>query len=323
MKRTSEVVYYGSVKCQGLKKSGELCTNGAYYEQKGQYLCGCHSDKNKRKELPKDKDEKRRKLALYEEHKKAVTFLASSENREKGKVQCYKMGMMKNVPLFDGYLNIFPNNKHQNRVDGFGCASLSPMQLGPVVHRQPGLPDSLNIENYHQYNKVWPNEVDKDKNPLPLYEEKKRAAYRDPVPHRHKYDLKEMKKLREQVNGQNRNQPLYSIHLTLDGEKRRFTYVESRYFYCKAYEVLAKKTKDFGYLRKLRENGTHLMICGYDAYEVTRPLYDHYCDEVKAFGHELVLYTLLTVKDPVEYPWNVYREKHADLYRNIAHVVEQ
>jgi hypothetical protein len=123
------------------------------------------------------------------------------------------------------------------------------------------------------------------------------------------------------VKGANRNQPLYSIHLSLTSDERRFTYVESRYFYCTAYESLAKETADFGTLKKKLEEGTNLMICGYDAYEVTEDLYTHYCEAKRAFGHELVLYTLLTVEDPFHYPWHRYRREHPERYENIAHVV--
>ena len=197
------------------------------------------------------------------------------------------------------------------------------MRLGPVEHRQPGLPPALNIENYHQFNKVWPNEVEnnQNQNPSTAFHVAQLRGYLDPVPHRHKYDQKEMAELRKKVGGANKNAPLYSLHQTLQAgeEARRFTYVESRYFYCKAYERLAKETADFGQLREKMRQGTNLMICGYDACPITRPLYEHYCDATHPFGHELVLYALLTVADPLDYPWNQYRVAHPDIYENIAY----
>ncbi len=338
-----EKVFYGSRKCQAINKSKNIpCNNGAYYEQNGKYLCGMHSDKAKRTILPKDKNASLIKEELIFKHNISVDKYAKT-NREKGEmgeVVCYKMGMMKNVPLVKGYLNVFPNNKHQNRIDGFGCCSLSPMRLGPVKHRQPDLPDSLTIENYHQFNKVYPNELDEDENILPIFYERQLKAYQDEVPHRHKFDSKEMSKLRKEIDGENINQPSFSLHKTLDGEERRFTYVESRYFYCKAYEILAPQTDDFIRLKDKIEDGVNIIICGYDAYPITKSLYDrdskeslqgkslrailyeHYCDPVKAFGHELVLYTLLTVDDENEYPWNVYRKKHSKLYKNMAYARE-
>jgi NAD-dependent dihydropyrimidine dehydrogenase PreA subunit len=53
---------------------------------------------------------------------------------------------------------------------------------------------------------------------------------------------------------------------------------------------------------------------------VTKDIYVHYCDSKKAFGHELVLYSLLTITDEKDYPWNMYRVNNEKLYDNIAHV---
>lgn len=125
------------------------------------------------------------------------------------------------------------------------------------------------------------------------------------------------------MGGENRNQPLYSVRLTLTGEERRFSYVDSRYFYCKAYEALAPKSPQFDALVTLKENGTNLIICGYDACAITKPIYEHYCDAKHPFGHELVLYSLLTIEDEKDYPWNQYREEHADLYKDIAYMTTQ
>ncbi len=318
------VVYHGSLPCQAKKAcDGKACTNMAYYKEGSLYLCGVHSDTKKRTQLPKDKDEKRRKLTLISEHQTRVEEKAKNnvENGLQGFIQCQKMKMMKEVPLVEDFTNVFPNNKHENRIDGIGCASLSPMRLGPVVHRQRGLKNALNIENYHQFNKVWPSEVDKDGDPSKEWQKRQKEGYADPEPHRHKFSAKEMSNERKAVNGKNRNQPLYSVHRTIDGKERRFSYVESRYFYCKAYEALAPKSPQFETLLALKEKGTNLMICGYDACPITRPIYDHYCDATHPFGHELVLYCLLTIGDENDYPWNRYEREHLDLYKDIAYVL--
>lgn len=334
---TTTVVYYNSRPCEALKKSDNTpCTNGAYYEQQGRYLCGVHIDKKSNKSnnskkkkgwtlLPKDKDEKRRRLTVLEDHKDSVerSKRENAQQGRRGSLSCSKMQMMKNVPLRDGVLNVFPNNRHQDRPDGFGCASLSPMRLGPVVHRQPGWPDAKNIENYHQFNKLWANETDEKGDPLPLYWEQRRTGYEDAEPHRHKYDAKTMAALRKAVpDQQNRNAPLCAINATLDGkEMRRFSYVESRYFYCKAYEALAKQCKDFRTLQQMLAEGTNLCLCGYDAYEVTQSMDAHYADAAHAFGHELALYALLTIEEPRDYPWNRYREAHPERYDNISYML--
>lgn len=49
--------------------------------------------------------------------------------------------------------------------------------------------------------------------------------------------------------------------------------------------------------------GFNLNIVGYDAYQPTKTLEEHYLDDSKPFGHELVLYTLLST---TEYPWVKY-----------------
>jgi hypothetical protein len=128
-----------------------------------------------------------------------------------------------------------------------------------------------------------------------------------------------MKKLAQE----NKNIPLFSVHLTLDGEERHFTYLESRFFYCKAYEVLTRDKSDLRVLREKLKSGINLMICGYDAYalEEDKELYVYYCDTTRPFGHELVLYSLLVVEDPMDYPWQRYMRDHPEIYDNIACVL--
>jgi len=321
-----DTIYYGSIKCQALKASDKLpCTNNAYYLENKKYLCGVHSDKNKRETLPKDKNKIVKKANDYTDHLESVekAKLINRSNKSRGQIGCFAMRMMKDVPLKEGYLNVFPNNKHQNRKDGFGCSSLSPMQLGPVEHCQilndKSLPISLNIENYHQYNKVYPNEVDKNGDPTEEFRTRQIIGYEDEIAHRHKFDTKTMANMRKEINGENRNSPLYSVHTTTGGVEKRFTYVQSRYFYCKAYEHLAKQTEDYKNLVKMVKRGTNIVICGYDGYEVIKDINVHYRDSKKAFGHELVLYSLLTIDDEKEYPWNVYRSDNMKIYKNIAH----
>lgn len=347
--------FYNTVACQETLKSkkGQPCPHMAYFVIPGieKYVCGQHSmhlDKVRVK-LAKDPQARPRRLAELEKHRLSIEEYAE-KNASPGlgpNLKCFQMKMMGEVPLEEGYMNVFPNNKHQHREDGYGCSSLSPMQLGPVLHRQPGLPPSLNIENYHQFNKVWPCEVDDDGNPKDEYYVMRRKGYEDPEPHRHKFDAKTMKRMREELKtasvpgslgtSENRNQPCYSIHLTLDGEERRFTYVQSRYFYCCAYEALAKKTQAFKRLLYYFKWNYSLTICGYDAYPVTKKLYEHYCDPSKPFGHELVLYTLLAYdggddgdrdddSDPdshyhFQYPWHRYRKEHPEVYDGIASVL--
>ncbi len=158
--------------------------------------------------------------------------------------------------------------------------------------------------------------------------------YKDPVPHRHKVDIKERKATNKSKNHSNTNAPLYSVHQTLDGEERRFTYVESRYFYCCAYETLAKETEDFKKLKKMLDDGYNLRICGYDAFPMDdlfeeEKICDDYIDRIcnhyenvhQSFGHERVLHSLLFIDDHKQYPWHRYRYDNRGIYWNIAHVL--
>ncbi len=311
-KRKKNLPYYGYDNCSSDYKNGEPCKNGAYfyikYYKKGKrrfrVLCGMHSrkiDKYKLEKNPNQEQDKKDELKRYFNIVDEYTKENKKENK-KGKVILNKMKMMRKIPIKEGYLNIFPNFRHQNRKDGFGCSSLSPMSLGPVTHNQPGLPSSKNIENYHQANKVFEEEVDIDGVINKNWYKTRLEFYNDIKPHRHKTTSKK------------KNRPLYSIHLDEDGNEKKYTYLQSRYFYCKQYEKLAKETNDFKNLQEKILNGTNLQILGYDAYPVTQELYKHYIDISKPFGHELVLYTLLTVEDINKYPWNQYYEANKPLY---------
>lgn len=291
-------IYYGQIKCQEkYKSSGEPCRNNAYYSYEGKYVCGVHSKKDQRVELPKNEKAKKEAFAKdYDLHLKSVEESAKLNKAEgkSGQVICTKMLMMKNPPLIKGFLNVFPNYKHQNRKDGFGCSSLSPKSMGPIEHNQPDLPIAKNLENFHQSNKCYLSELDCDGNPLPCFYELQKKMYEDPVPHRHK----------QPSNGN--NVPSYSVWKTKDGKEKHFTYIESRQFYCNYYERFALKDPNFLKLKEKLKEGINLNICGYDAYLPDKDIETHYLDGSRPFGHELVLYTLLTCKES-EYPWRKHK----------------
>ena len=224
------------------------------------------------------------------------------ENRLKnkhGNVVCYKMKMMKDVEYKKGYLNIFPNYKHLNRKDGLGMPSLSPKAIGPIVHNQPNLPIAKNLENFHQGNKVFSDEVDENGNPTNAFFTTQKNMYNDEIPHRHKKNA-------TKINGQNKNIPLYSIWILQNGTKQRVLYFESRQFYSNYYERHVKNDANYLLLCDKIKNGYNLQICGYDAYIVEKTVEDHYLDISRPFGHELVLYTMLTHKES-DYPWRKYK----------------
>ena len=292
---TSSQTYYGENRCQ---KEG--CRNKAYYLCNELNVCGVHSKKGPRSELPhRPADQAKQLKEQQRQREDEIIEQAHLDNERagrRGQVVLSRLLMMREPESIPGFRKVFPNYKHQNRTDGFGCRSLSPMFLGPVKHGQPGLPDALNIENFHQSGKVFREEVDAQGNPTALYYENRLKFYLDPVPHRHKYSGTE----------KNKNIPLYFIWVDKTGQEHRLNYIESRQFYCTFYERLAMVQPDFQQLQQMLDNGYNLQICGYDARPINRPIMEEYLDPSRPFGHELVLYTLLT-HQPQDYPWRKHQ----------------
>ena len=328
-----EVIYHGQQGCSAVTKSGknagQQCKNKGYYLQNGSILCGQHSSKKLRTDLPKNPNAKADKARNLELELLRVEEVASlnKANGQKGKVIVSKLKMMKGIDSVNGFYKVFPNFKHGNRKDGYGCPELSPKSIGPVPHIMPNLPVARNIENFHQFAKVFSFEVDENGNQKPEYFEARKKGYLDPVPHRHKHSREVLKKLSGNINI-----PLYSIFYNKDGREHRFDYLGCRYFYCKKYEEL---TKDSQALRQLRDwiaSGVNLQIVGYDGYPVfdddtisdksqedfINKLMDWYCDTSRPFGHELVLYTLLVLDAPENYPWNRIYQANLHMYEGIG-----
>lgn len=183
--------------------------------------------------------------------------------------------------LKHAYLNVFPNYRHANRLDGYGCSTLSPMKLGPVVHGMPGLPNALNLENFWQQSKRFASETDDQ------FRANRIKGFNDEVPHRHK------------IQGV---KPLYWSWIDKDGEEHKLNYLESRQIYCTWYARLVSTMPEFYHLKDLLANGTSLRIVGYDAWPIEDDVDSAYQDISKPFGHERVLYTMLVTQE-VEWPW--------------------
>jgi hypothetical protein len=294
------MAYWGKELCKAVKANGDKCANNAYYKVGDELLCGVHSGgkkKDKRVELPHHPQEKEMKENEIKEHNEKCDKVAlkNKEAGKKGVVTLCKMKMMKNVGFMDGVVNIFPNFKHLFRSDGIGLPSLSPKSIGPVEHPQPGLPAALNLENFHQGNKVFPCEVDEKGEIKEEFFKTQLEMYRDKTPHRHK-----------EVSG-GVNVPLYSLWKDKEGVAHKISYFESRQFYCVYYERATLENPDFYNLKGMIDEGYNLRICGYDAYEVkNKSAEECYCDVSRPFGHELVLYVMLTESEE-NWPWRKYK----------------
>jgi len=307
--------YYGETQCQALVKSTKhQCSNNAYFVLDGKYVCGIHGKSKKATPLPKNPNKKANIDAQLSKHKHTIehAFEQNRKNKVHGKITVRKMRMMKKVYPIDGYLSVFPNYKHQNRKDGYGCASISPKSLGPVNHGMPNLPPAQNIENYHQYAKFWDFELDDHGEVIPKYFDERVAAYKDKTPYRHKYDKKTLLKYNKNINI-----PKCSIYYDGNSMPHKYNYVECRYFYCKFYEDLVVKKKDFITLKTMLKNGYNLCIFGFDGYEPIEDYMSMYLDTSKPFGHEIILYIMLTEDDPQMYPWTIYYKKNKKIYDGV------
>lgn len=279
--------YHGECIC-----ANAACTLKAYFVQEGLAVCGHHSKKAERKALRKNPERKQNLTAAYEAHKDTIredSALRTGKSM-RGSLMCSKMGMVKQQqPTFvPKYMNVFPNFKHtQNKYGGWGMPSLSPKSLGPVEHPQPGLGPAKNLENFHQFSKQTEGED------LATFRNMQRAGFADPEPHRHK----------------NKDKMVCWIWTMPDGTVSEKTYIECRQFYCNYYERLVLETEDFHTLKGALDSGTSLRICGYDGYdpENTDALMGHYTDPSRPFGHELVLYTMLSELPEDQWPWRLMK----------------
>ena len=303
--------YFGETTCVASKRDGTPCGSKAYFtkDATGECVCGKHAKKDERTKLPKNPNAAENKKTELSNHRftcyDAIT--ANHNAGKKGQVTCAKMRMMAAVELVPGFRNIFPNFLHKNRKDGVGLPSLSPKAIGPVAHGQPGLPDSLNLENFHQGNKVFPSEVETDPitgktKPSAAFYELREKMYLDAEPHRHKQAAASVV---GDGKTKNKNVPLFSVWVDKDGTEHHIDYFTSRQFYCHFYERATLANPEYQELLEQIAYGYNLRIVGYDGYAVTKTLEEHYCDTSRPFGHELVLYSMLTAK-PEDWPWRKY-----------------
>ena len=285
------VIYHGEEQCDATKADGRHCENFAYFSLGSAIRCGVHAKKGHAQKLPVNPAKKEREAAEKAKHEQEIQEVAAVHRSKgkKGEVILYKMRMFKTPPYRSGFLNVLPNYLDKHPKEGLGLPALSPKSIGPIEHGQPGLPQSLNLENFHQGNKVFPCEMEGDII-LPAFYATRLAMYQDPIPHRHK----------EVAKG--KNVPVCSVWIRKDGSEQRVSYVESRQFYCTFYERHVSLLPEYALLRQRIAEGTNLQLCGYDAYQPTQSIEACYLDATKPFGHELVLYCML-ILEPSEYPW--------------------
>jgi hypothetical protein len=315
MSTSIQQVYSGEGLCSSRRKDLSKCPSKAYHTEGGRLVCGQHSRKETRIDLPRNPRAAEIKQEKYtrEKHYADTIALSNLSDGVPGSVRVTKLRMRQDSHCLKGFLKVFPNIHHGHRKDGLGCPMLSPMLLGPVLHGIPGVPDSITIENYFQMSKVYPADTDpKTNEPSREFFDFRNKVFSDVRGYRHKYSHPDFH------GAVTDKKPLYAVYQRVtDGEAVKYSYIESRYFYCFWYARLAVETPFFKKLRHMVRYGYNLQIVGYDGYEVTDDLWKHYNDTDKAFGHELCLYTLLTVPNSQEWPWERYRRENPKLYENM------
>lgn len=298
----SDLVYHGETLCE----SGS-CKNKAYWKTSIGNLCGVHSKRDSNRiELPTNPN----KMANEDQRMRDLCTLA--KKHACGWIIMRRLRMMKPTPTEEGFFTILPNAASKSKYDVIiAMPSLSPMRLGPFYHGQPGLLPAANLENFHQFNKVFPSEVNEKGELLQVWRERQKYGYADEIAHRHKLGSSKQEHI-EKAGGN----CLYSIFVHPDGKKYKYDYISSRVFYCCFYEQLAIQEPDWERLLQLvKVEKRSVIIAGYDARDMRDPLegdyeqitgtiHGWYEDETHPFGHELVLFTMLMLEQK-DYPWRL------------------
>lgn len=219
--------------------------------------------------------------------------------------------MMKPPTVEKGFIPISPNAKGGAFTGAYRFLSLSPMKMGPLppsLHQESAGPYGMKtvtcLENLHQGCKAFEGEASKNQQgewvPTAKYQSSRDAMIYDSEPHRHK------------ESSQSQNQPLCSFLVRPDGSLQALTYIESRVRYCRLYEQFALRSKEFAQLQTWLHSGYSLQICGFDAFEMYDPE-KAFTDVKHPFGHERVLYTMLTLAEK-DWPWHAEKWKQVYPY---------
>lgn len=301
-------MFKGEHACGARFKDGRPCTHQAYYAVAGEPRCGVHSKRvADRVTLPVNPDTAIREAEDARTHRMLVEAVAQRnyDSGVPGRVALHKLvgGFASKAPRRPGWLTVLPNYRNRTgavRNDGaLSMGDLSPMRVGPIYHGQPGVHSpAKNLENFHQGSKKFAAED------AAAFKRTQTRMFNDATPHRHHPCAV------RPAPGRPRAVPEHFVWVSRDAHgypvTNRLGYVESRQFYCNFYERAVKDSFCMRALRKRMADGYDLLLCGYDAYEPTDAIEAHYLDPTRPFGHELVLYTMLTHPE-AEWPWRKHK----------------
>jgi hypothetical protein len=187
-----------------------------------------------------------------------------------------------------------------------------------------------------QGNKVGAEYYDAARDAVrPEFRAMQRRFYRDPVPYRHQAEFlaknpdlvpakpavpsaaaasaaavprdRGKREADAKARGANKNIPLFAQWVLADGTALRVSYVESRQFYCAAFEHLVLREPDWQRLVDMVAGGTNVCICGFDAQPVGDTTSEQrYLSPLRPFGHEDVIVAMLC-DPPATWPWRLHR----------------
>ena len=192
------------------------------------YLCGLHSNKHERRELKKmSKKEKQAKHDAIKSRMELEAKMAAINLRSSGFTGAIKQssgssgvveqsygssgaikqssgsltlvpmrGMFVIIPPRSGWMNVYPNYMTKWQGIGLVYPQLSPMSLGPVKHGQPGIPDALNLEGYHQNSKFFSQFETEEE-----FKANQIRGFLDPIPRRHKFNIKKHNIISNYIDG--------------------------------------------------------------------------------------------------------------------------
>ncbi len=293
------------------------CLHLAQYELDGRLLCGlCSLHAQTRRHRLSEQD------WVEQERPRLQHWL-----RESGAV-CYRqMGRLDVVPRAEdaSVCHVFVAFSCSPANQGFHCSVLAPQHLGPVPHRQPGLPDAPRLETYWRFGQCWPGELDDEGVPRATFFERRRSAYDDwrTTPY-HKFGAKRTQRERALVGQVNPWAARLFVHQALDGQERFYSHVEARYFFCCAYERLVWQQEAFHELLARRASGIDLVLFGVaNAFHESLPLHECYASTTQEFDYGHALLAMLTVAHPAQYPWHQYRRCHEARYEGVAHCLTE
>lgn len=283
--------FWGEESCQGITiRSNTPCLNKAYYTYKNKIYCGVHCQHKNRVELPKSPTKPDKTLERRNHQQVCEELALANKNQHLlGEVICYKMRMMKLVPLTEGYVNIFPNVKHGHRTDGIGLPSLSPKMIENIQHDQPFLSPCPTLEIYHKANLVYADDLTETHELSDSFYEKQSQCYHTATTSVRKDDT-----------------PVYFVWFDSSHELHLLTPLQGRHLFCMYYEKAVRHHPDFLHLHRMVSNGFNLQICGYSNFNSEeKSIEECYADEQFPFSHELILYTMLTIPEE-EWMWKQF-----------------